>query len=235
MFSARCNYRERIVQKPCSRPACPSWKVGEWTPCSVYFPHKFLLHHLAVVQRARSSGILSRRLVYTKSIMCGLSRRRCQIWVVSSWRTRTTSLPSAVQPRAMSLLENGWLELGMWSRLRRRLNDVLSSAIFSVLWHVDQAYDAALQSVSTASKLWTSLFVGIPLLLRPNNHASKCFSVVTRLRILMVKTFQFGAMYFMGSIRLESMLGDLWKWYSNSPCSLHFRTKKGACEGFSLR
>ncbi|VDM51778.1 unnamed protein product [Angiostrongylus costaricensis] len=33
--SARCNHRERIVQKPCSRPACPSWKVGEWTQCSV--------------------------------------------------------------------------------------------------------------------------------------------------------------------------------------------------------
>ncbi|CAI4221397.1 unnamed protein product [Auanema sp. JU1783] len=33
--NGKCNYRERIVQKPCNRPSCPTWKIGEWTTCSV--------------------------------------------------------------------------------------------------------------------------------------------------------------------------------------------------------
>uniref|UniRef100_A0A9J2P3P8 Peptidase M12B domain-containing protein n=1 Tax=Ascaris lumbricoides TaxID=6252 RepID=A0A9J2P3P8_ASCLU len=32
---SRCDRRERIVQKPCNRSACPSWRLGAWSPCSV--------------------------------------------------------------------------------------------------------------------------------------------------------------------------------------------------------
>lgn len=32
---ARCNYKERIIHKPCYKSKCESWKVGEWTSCSV--------------------------------------------------------------------------------------------------------------------------------------------------------------------------------------------------------
>ncbi|VDM51344.1 unnamed protein product [Toxocara canis] len=31
----RCDRRERIIQKPCNRSACPSWRLGSWSPCSV--------------------------------------------------------------------------------------------------------------------------------------------------------------------------------------------------------
>lgn len=30
-----CDRRERIVQKPCHRAPCPSWRLGTWSACSV--------------------------------------------------------------------------------------------------------------------------------------------------------------------------------------------------------
>uniref|UniRef100_A0A1I7YLD8 Peptidase M12B domain-containing protein n=1 Tax=Steinernema glaseri TaxID=37863 RepID=A0A1I7YLD8_9BILA len=32
---AHCDPRERIVQKSCENAACPEWRVGSWSPCSV--------------------------------------------------------------------------------------------------------------------------------------------------------------------------------------------------------
>ncbi|KJH45427.1 thrombospondin type 1 domain protein [Dictyocaulus viviparus] len=91
--SDKCNYRERIVQKPCSRPACPSWKVGEWTQCSVSCQDGWSTRRVSCVD-SRGEDVRPALCISSGSEQPA-SHKQCNQGPCPFWRTSDWSVCSA--------------------------------------------------------------------------------------------------------------------------------------------
>uniref|UniRef100_A0A1I7XFA5 GON domain-containing protein n=1 Tax=Heterorhabditis bacteriophora TaxID=37862 RepID=A0A1I7XFA5_HETBA len=98
---AKCNYRERIVQKPCSRPSCPSWKIGEWTQCSCSVTCGTGMRHRSVECIYRDQivdqSFCGDAVLPIKQQTCTLIP--CTSWSVSQWSSCSTTCGTGEQTR----------------------------------------------------------------------------------------------------------------------------------------
>ncbi|KAF8376545.1 gon-1, partial [Pristionchus pacificus] len=94
-----CDIRERIVQKPCERAACPQWKTTEWSECSISSVFDPLVLHL--IKSAIRVNVHSGELALSHLVLA------CAVWKSSDWSVCSVSCGEGTQERRIHCTRNG--------------------------------------------------------------------------------------------------------------------------------
>ncbi|CAB3406645.1 unnamed protein product [Caenorhabditis bovis] len=106
LADARCNKLERIVSKACRKPACPSWKLGEWSQCSVSCDDGWSSRRIACVDENGSEVDLSLcgPVADRPAIHQPCSLGACPFWKMSEWGACSVSCGTGQKERTVDCI-----------------------------------------------------------------------------------------------------------------------------------
>lgn len=85
LSDSECNPREKIVQKQCTRPNCPQWKLGDWSTCSVSCEDGWETRRVSCVDARGNDVAVEKCLV--GEVERPPSHRPCNQGACPFWRT----------------------------------------------------------------------------------------------------------------------------------------------------